>query len=349
MDAAPGAACTLPHGESWVMNSTAAADPGRSPGTGLARGRGRRARSPGEISKKGWWDILWRVKNEIGDDHVSMIAAGVAFYGLLAIFPAIAALVGIWGLMADPQQIQSQISQVTSALPPEAGRILEDQVTKVASNTGGASFAALGGLLFTLYSASKGVKAVIEGLNIIYDEEEKRGFIKLNAIALALTVGVVLVMVLALGLIAVLPAVVAGLGLGGTIATVVSLARWPILFVVIMAVLAILYRYAPSRDEPRWRWVSWGAVLATVLWIVGSIAFSIYVRNFGSYNETYGSLGAVIILLMWFWLSSFIVLLGAEVNAEMEHQTAEDTTEGPEQPRGQRGARMADTVGEQKN
>lgn len=317
-------------------------------GAGLAAGRGRHANKPSEISKKGWWDILLRVKDELSGDHVSLIAAGIAFYGLLALFPAIAALVSIWGLMADPQQIQGQLANLGSVLPQEAASIIRDQATEVASHTGGASFAALGGLLLTIYSASKGVKAVIEGLNIIYDEEEKRGFIKLNMIALALTVGVVLVMVVALGLIAVLPAVMTALGLSGTLATLVSLVRWPILFVVIMAVLAVLYRYAPSRDEPRWRWVSWGAVLATVLWILGSIAFSIYVRNFGSYNETYGSLGAVVILLMWFWLSGFIVLLGAELNAEMEHQTAQDTTKGPSAPQGQRGARMADTVGEKR-
>jgi membrane protein len=332
-----------------VRRTVAGDGDGDERGAGLARGRGRRATTPGEISKKGWWDILWRVKDELGDDHVSLIGAGVAFYGLLALFPAIAALVGIWGLMADPQQIQAQIASAGSVLPEDAAKIITDQATQVASHAGGASFAALGGLLLAIYSASKGVKAIIEGLNIIYDEDEKRGFIRLNMVALALTVGVVLVMILALGLIAVLPAVAAAVGLSGPLATLVSLVRWPILFVVIMAVLAVLYRYAPSRDEPRWRWVSWGAVLATVLWILGSVAFSIYVRNFGSYNETYGSLGAVVILLMWFWLSGFIVLLGAELNAEMEHQTAEDTTKGASAPRGERGATMADTVGAQRS
>ena len=315
---------------------------------GSGRGRGRRATTPGEIPKAGWWDILMRTKDEITNDHVSMIAAGVAFYGLLALFPAIAAIVSTWGLLADPQQIEGQIAAISSALPGQAADIIKEQASSVASNTGGASLAAIGGLLITIYSASKGMKAVIEGLNIIYDEEEDRGFIKLNIVVLGLTLMMVVVMIVALGMVAVVPALLGNLGLGGIAQTLIAWLRWPILCAVILGVLAVTYRYAPSRDEPRWRWVSWGAVIATLLWIAGSIAFSIYVRNFGSYNETYGSLGAVVILLMWFWLSAFIVLLGAELNAEMEHQTAEDTTKGQAMPRGERGAQMADTVGEER-
>jgi membrane protein len=183
-------------------------------------------------------------------------------------------------------------------------------------------------------------------LNIIYDEDEERGFIKLNLLALGLTLGLMIMMMMALGLIIVVPALLGNLGLGSTIKALVDFLRWPILFVGAMVVLAVLYRYAPSRDEPRWRWVSWGAAVATVIWIIGSIAFSVYVSKFGSYNETYGSIGAVIILLMWFWLSAFIVLLGAELNAEMEHQTTRDTTKGAPEPRGERGAHVADTVGQ---
>ena len=309
-------------------------------------GRGRRAERPRDIPTPGWRDIALRTKDEISDDHVSITAAGVAFYALLAIFPAIAALISIWGLVADPAQIEQQIGSVAGMLPQEAASILRDQVHKVASNAGGAlSFGLIFGLLLTLYSAAAGMKALIEGLNVAYDEQEKRGFIRYNLVALGLTLGAIVALIVALGLIAVLPALLGSLGLGSTAATLIAWLRWPLLFVFAMVALAVLYRYAPSRDEPRWRWVSWGSVIATLLWVLGSIAFSLYVRNFASYDATYGSLGAVVILLMWLWLSAFIVLLGAELNSEMEHQTAEDTTAGPPRPLGERGARMADTVG----
>jgi membrane protein len=235
---------------------------------------------------------------------------------------------------------------VAGALPQQAASLLRDQAQRLASGAGGAlSLAAVGGLLLTLYSAAKGMRALIEGLNVIYDEEEERGFLRLNLVALGLTLAVIVVMIVALGLIVVVPPLLGTLGLGATAEALVAWLRWPLLFVFAMVGLTVLYRYAPSRDEPRWRWVSWGSVIATVLWVLGSMAFSLYVRNFASYNETYGSLGAVVILLMWLWLSAFIVLLGAELNSEMEHQTGEDTTTGPARPLGQRGARMADTVG----
>jgi membrane protein len=308
--------------------------------------RGRQADRPSEIPKSGWRDVLLRTKDQISDDHVSMVAGGVAFYGLLALFPGIAAMVAIWGLLFDPQQVEQQIAGMSGLLPQDAAAIVTEQARKVAAGGTGLSLAAIGGILFALYSASKGMKALIEGLNIIYDEEEKRGFLKLNLVALALTLAVMVAMLVALGLIIVAPALLGSLGLGSIVQTLVDLLRWPVLFVGVMLVLAALYRYAPSRAEPRWRWVSWGAGLATAVWLVGSVGFSIYVSNFASYNETYGSIGAVIILLMWFWLSAFIVLLGAELNAEMEHQTERDSTTGMPRPRGQRGAYVADHVGE---
>lgn len=310
-------------------------------------GRGRQAERPGEIPKAGWRDILLRTRNEMSDDHVSMVAAGVAFYGLLAVFPAIAAIISIWGLMFDPQQIQQQVAQLSGAMPEDAAAIIREQAEKVAGNAGaGVGLALIGGILLTLYSASKGMKALIEGLNISYDEEEKRGFLKLNLVAFALTLGLLVTMLVSMGLIVVLPALLGGLGLGSTAQTLVNWLRWPLLALVAIVGLAVIYRFAPSRDRPRWTWVSWGAVLATLLWIIGSIAFSIYVSHFGSYNETYGSIGAVVVLLMWFWLSAFIVLMGAELNAEMEHQTRRDTTQGEPDPMGERGAEVADTLGE---
>lgn len=310
-------------------------------------GRGRRAARPTDIPKAGWRDILLRTKNEISENHVSLIAAGVAFYGLVAIFPGIAAIISIWALMFDPQQIEQQIGLISGMMPEDAAAIVEEQARTVAASTGaGVSIAAIGGLLLTLYSAAQGMKAMMEGLNVIYDEEERRGLIRLNLVALALTLGLILVVIVSLGLIMIVPALLGVVGLGATAEMLVTYLRWPILFVVAVVGLAVLYRFAPCRERPRWQWVSWGAVIATVLWIIGSIAFSIYVRNFGSYNETYGSIGAVVILLLWFWLSAFIVLLGAELNAEMEHQTAEDTTSGRPRPMGERGAHAADTVGE---
>src|ERR671918_1645503 len=308
--------------------------------------RGRHADRPSQIPKSGWRDILLRTKREISDDHVSLIAAAVAFYGLLALFPAIAALISLWALLFDPQQIEQQIETLSGLLPPEAAAIIEDQARKVAEDVGGLSIGAAGGILLALYGASKGMKALMEGLNIIYDEQEERGFIKLNLIALGLTLLVILAMIVALGAIIIVPILLGAVGLGPVAETLANLLRWPLLFVVALFALAIIYRYGPSRAQPRWRWVSWGAAVATIIWIIGSIAFSIYVQNFGSYNETYGSIGAVVILLMWFWLSSFTVLLGAELNSEMEHQTERDSTTGEPQPRGRRGAYVADHVGE---
>jgi membrane protein len=268
----------------------------------------------------------------------------VGFYALLALFPAIAALIAIWGLAFDPQQIEQQITAISQFLPEQAGAIITDQARQVAAAGGGLGLAAVIGILLALYSASKGIKALIEGLNIIYDEQEKRGFIKLNLMALVITLGIIVALIVALGVIVVLPIVLELLGLGPIVDALVSIVRWPLLFAFAMLVLAALYRWAPSRAPARWRWVTWGAAIATLIWVLGSIAFSIYVRNFGSYNETYGSLGAVIILLMWLWLSAFVVLLGAELNAEMEHQTERDSTTGAPEPRGRRGAQVADEV-----
>ena len=311
--------------------------------------RGRAAERPSAIPRRGWKDILWRTKDEITADHVSMVAASVAFYALLALFPAIAAAIALWGLAFDPREIEAQIQQISSMLPDQAAGIVTSQADQLASNANtGLSIAAIGGLLLTLYSASKGLKAVIEGLNIIYDEEESRGFFKLNLVALLLTLAALLIVTGSLALIAVLPAVIGLFGLGSTLATVISLARWPLLALVALLTLAVLYRYGPSRDAPKWRWVSWGAVIATLVWILASIAFSIYVSRFGSYNQTYGSLGAVIILLTWMWVSAYIVLMGAELDAEIEHQTRRDTTKGEREPMGERGAHAADTLGERR-
>lgn len=236
------------------------------------------------------------------------------------------------------------MAATSHVLPEDARSIIEEQLTRVTSSASATlSLGAIFGLLLTLWSANKGTQALITALNIVYDEPEKRGFIKLNLISLALTLGIIGFLIVGL---AALPALLGNLGLPDAIKELASWLRWPILAIAFVVALAVLYRYAPSRDEPRWRWVSWGAVVATIGWLIGSALFSWYVSNFSSYNETYGSIGAVVVLMMWFWLSALIVLLGAEVNAEMEHQTKRDTTRGGEQPMGERGAYVADTVGE---
>lgn len=308
---------------------------------------GRLASHPREISATGWKDILARVWSDLGNDHVSMVAAGVAFYLLLAIFPAMGATLSIYGLVSDPADVQQQLEQLTALLPNEAQAILNQQLSAVASQSSQAlGIGLMGSILLAVWSTTKGVKALITALNIVYKEHEERSFIKLNAIALLLTLGAILFLVLALGLVVALPALLGNFGLQAYTQILILIARWVLLAVIVMTSLAVLYRYGPSRSSPRWQWVSWGAILATFLWLAGSGLFSYYVSNFASYNETYGALGAIVILLMWFYLTAYMILLSAEINAETEHQTAQDTTIGGDQPQGQRGAYVADNVGE---
>jgi membrane protein len=309
-------------------------------------GRGRSAESPRDIPRSGWRDILLRVKGQIKEDRLSIIAAGVAFYGLLAVFPALIAMVAIYGLAFDPKQVESQVASLSGILPPQAADILLSQLHDLTS-TGSAALGigAVVGVLMALWSASAGVRTLMEALNVAYDEEERRGFIAFYGTALLLTLGAILGVLVAIASVVALPAVIGMLGLGALVETLVSFARWPILALAMIAGLAVVYRFGPSRRSPRWAWVSWGAVVATVLWIIGSALFSLYVTKFGSYNETYGAMGAVVILLTWFLLSAYAVLIGAEVNAEMERQTRKDTTAGAERPQGSRGAHAADSVG----
>ncbi|WP_029008447.1 YihY/virulence factor BrkB family protein [Azospirillum halopraeferens] len=308
-------------------------------------GRGRDARTPAEIPKRGWKDILWRVYEQQAADNLFMISGGVAYYALLAMFPAIAAAVSIYGLVADPTAVETHVEQLAGILPDQALEVLRQQAESVASASGGGlTVGAIGGLLLALWSASRGVNSLVIALNIVYDEEETRGFVRLAALSLVLTVAGILFLVFTLAVVVVVPAILAMVPLGG-LEPVVRFARWPILAAAVMVALAVLYRYAPCRREPKWRWVTWGSVLATVLWLLGSAGFSIYVTNFASYNETYGSVGAAVILLLWLNLTSYVVLLGGELNAEMEHQTVQDTTDAPSRPMGQREAYVADTVG----
>jgi membrane protein len=307
----------------------------------------READRPSEIPPRGWFAVLKRVKAEVKEDNVTLLAAGVAFYAMLAIFPAIIAVVTVYGMVADPAQVQSQVGELAKSLPSGADQLLTEQLKSVTE--AGRQSLSIGlavSLLAVLWTASGGVQGLVKGLNLVYDEKESRGFLKLRGLSLLLTLGAILIAVVAIALVAVFPAVVDDLGLGKTGELAASIARWVVLALLVLVAVAVLYRYAPDRANPRWRWVSWGAVVALVLWLLGSIGFSWYVDNFGKYNQTYGALAAVIILLLWLFLSAFVVLLGAEIDAEIERQTARDTTTGPERPMGQRDAEVADTVGE---
>ncbi len=308
---------------------------------------GREAERPSEIPARGWFAVLKRVKAEVKDDNVSLLAAGVAFYAMLALFPAIIALVTIYGMVADPAEVESQVGEFAKSLPSGADQLITQQLENVVN--AGQQALSIGlalSLLAVLWSVSSGVQGLVKSLNLIYDERETRGFVKLRGLSLLLTLGAIVVVVVALVLITVFPGVIEDLGLGQAGELAASIVRWVVLALLVLVALAVVYRFAPDRTNPRWRWLSWGAVVALVLWLLGSVGFSFYVDNFGKYNQTYGALAAVIILLLWLYLSAFAVLLGAEFNAETERQTARDTTTGPERPLGQRDAEVADTVGE---
>ncbi|MBW3659393.1 MAG: YihY/virulence factor BrkB family protein, partial [Actinobacteria bacterium] len=288
-----------------------------------------------------------RVKDEIKDDNVALMAGGVVFYAMLAIFPALIAAMTLWGLLADPATIQQQVASFTAGLPASAADIITEQVSEATSGTGGAlgwGFAI--GLVGALWTASSGMKGLMNATNSAYDEEETRGFLKLRGLALGLTFLGIVFMLFTLSLVAIVPAVLGTIGLGSVGETLVQWGRWPVLAVAVMAALSVLYRYAADRDEPKWRWTTPGAVIGTVIWLLASGAFALYVSVAGrsSYAETYGALAGVIILMLWLFLTAFSVLLGAEINAELEHQTRRDTTSGEPRPRGQRDAYVADHV-----
>jgi membrane protein len=308
-------------------------------------GHGRQADVPQEIPPKGWKDIAKRTAKEVKQDQVPLLGAGVAFYALLSLFPAIIAGVSIYGLVADPATVRDQINRLTEMLSPETAAIIGTQLKQVTSGAGGAlGLATVIGILTALWSASSGMKALITGVNLAYDESEGRKFVKLRGLSIVLTLGAMVLMGVALTLIVGFPALADSwpTALRWTVGGL----RWVLLAALLIGALAVLYRYAPDRDEPKWTWVSWGSGIATLLWILASIGFSIYANSFGNYNKTYGALAGVIILMFWLYLTAVIVLVGAELNTEMELQTAKDTTSGPTRPMGDRDAHAADHVAE---
>lgn len=308
--------------------------------------RGREAESPSEIPARGWKDVLLRVYGNISEYRILALAAGMTYYSLLAIFPALAALVAIYGLFSDPGSIAKHLDQVSGFVPGGAIDVARDQLTRVASKghqTLGLTFVV--GLAVSLWSANAAMKSLFDTLNIVYGEREKRGFVKLNAVSLSFTLAGIAFVLVALGAVVIVPVALKFVGLSNAADILVRIARWPAMFVVVALALALIYRFGPSRESPRWRWITWGSAVATILWLGASALFSWYAANFGKFNETYGSLGAAIGFMTWLWISAIVILLGAELDAEMEHQTARDTTTGAEKPIGARGARMADTVG----
>lgn len=309
-------------------------------------GRGREAAKPQHIPARGWKDVIWRAWSDSGEKNLSLVAGGVTYYVVLALFPGLAALVSIFGLVADPGQVERQVNALNGVLPDSAKQLIGTELHQLVSASGGAlSIGVVLGIAFALWSASRGMSGMISALDIAYDQPERRSFLRFNAVALILTVGLIIGGLIVIALVAGLPAVLSAMGADSGTKWVALIVEWPLLIIFVMVMLAVLYRFAPDRSEPRWEWISPGAVTATVLWVIGSIIFTVYVSHFGSYNKTYGSLGAVIVLLTWLWLSAYVVLLGAEVNAEAERQTKRDTTTGKPEPMGRRGATAADTLG----
>lgn len=308
---------------------------------------GRRADSPAEIPAPGWKDIAWRTYQQISEDRLLAVSAGVVFYGLLALFPAITALVSSYALIADPSTINDHLSLLAGVLPEGTYSIIQDQIGRVLAKGDVKLSAAFAfSLLLALWSANGGMKAIIDALNVVYDEVEKRGFVKLNAVSLAFTLGSLLAILTVIGLVVAAPIVLSTIGLGAVGDAMLRFGRWPALAAIVLLGLAVLYRYGPSRRTPKWKWISVGSVLATATWLAGSALLSYYLSNYGNYDATYGSLGAAIGLMMWMWMSTIVVLFGAELNSEIEHQTKQDSTTAGGAPIGTRGAKMADTVGQ---
>jgi membrane protein len=311
-----------------------------------AADRGRDADNPREIPARGWKDIIARVRVGAKEDDVTLMAAGVAFYSLLALVPGLVALISIYGLVAKPSDVKDQITSTLSAAPREVRDLVTAQLEAIVSSAGGGAVLGLIiGTIVALWSASSGVGHLLDAVNRAYDEKETRGFVKLKLISLALTIGAIVFIVVAFAVIALLPSLLAKTGLGTAGRVIIGLLRWVLLLAGMTVGVGVIYRYGPDRDVARWEWVSVGAIVAAVMWVVGSILFSIYTANFGKYNETYGSLGAVVVLLLWLLLTALAVIVGAEINCEVERQTAKDSTEGEPEPMGSRNAVAADTLG----
>ncbi|WP_117190605.1 YihY/virulence factor BrkB family protein [Rhizobium terrae] len=312
----------------------------------LQKERGRDADTPSQIPARGLKDVFWRIYAGVIEDRITLIAAGVTYYLLLALFPAASALVSIYGFVSDPAAIVDRIAFLSSVMPADALEIFLNQLRALTSERSATlSVGLVGGLALALWSANNGMKALFEAMNVAYAEEEKRSLLRLNLISLLFTLGALLLAIVILFAMGVAPAVMKYLWLDRWTEIIIRLARWPVMILFVAGGIAMLYRFGPSREPAKVRWLTWGAAFATVAWLIASIAVSWYLGNIADYNATYGTLGALIGFMVWTWIAVIIVIVGAEINAELEHQTARDSTTGPPQPLGARGAYMADTVG----
>jgi membrane protein len=309
----------------------------------LEPGRGRIARAPLHIPWRGWKDILWRTYREINHDRLQAVAGSITFYVLLSIFPALGVFVSVYGLMANVAAVQAQLDALALIFPSDVLRIVGDQMMRLATERGSnLSLAFFISLLISIWSANAGMKALFEGLNVAYDEIEKRNFFLRTALTYAFTLAFLAFITLVSGLMVAAPLLLKAAHLR---TDWLLGARWVVLFAIVVGTFSIVYRYGPCRRRAQWRWVTWGAVVAAMIWLAGSAGFSWWVNTVFRIQATYGSLGAVIGLMLWVYFSVMVVLMGAELNAEIEHQTAQDSTVGAPKPMGERGAAMADTVG----
>lgn len=299
---------------------------------------------PGEIGRAGWVQIAKRGWAEAKTDQVPLLAAGLAYYGFLAIFPAMVAVVSIYGLVADPSRIADQISSAMAGMPAEARDLIVEQLRSLGSRQTSLTIGLIISIVIALWSASGGVSQLLTAINAAYDEQEDRSFLVKRGRALVITLGAIVFMAVVFGLVAVVPALFGQFGLAGPLRWLLQIVRWVLIAAIVAVTLAVLYRIGPDRDAPKIRWVSVGAVVATVLWLIASLGFSLYVATFGNYAKTYGTVAGIVVMLLWLWMTSYAILLGAEINAESEQQTARDSTRGPERPLGDRGAVKADSV-----
>lgn len=308
-------------------------------------GRGRVAAGPHRIPPLGWKDIAWRTYQEIGRDRLPSVAGGVTFYTLLALFPALGVFVSLYGIVADVATVERQLAELSSVFPQDVISIVGEQMLRLATRPPATLSAAfLFSLLLSIWSANAGMKALFDGLNIAYDEDEKRHFVRRTALTYGFTFAALVFLVAMTAILVALPLAFEALGLTRLAVVWIPL-RWLLLFLLAAFAFCIVYRYAPCRARAQWRWVAIGACAAAAFWLLGSLGFSWYLNNIAHYDVTYGSLGAVVAFMTWIWFSVMVVLLGAELNAEIEHQTARDSTVGPAKPMGERGAAMADSVG----
>ena len=311
-----------------LRHSEAGDQPERQPADGTASplggGQDGGAMSPPVDHPKGLFGVARTIVSRVSRDNISFVAAAVAFYVMLAIFPALAALVSIYGLVGDPADVARRVGEYGSLLPPESLKLITDGLNSFAQKSSSQLSLALGtSVLLAIWSARSGMSAVMTGLNIAYEEPERRSFVMQNVVALLLTLAGVLFTSIVVLAIAGIPIILATLSLDKITADLLAYTRWPLLAVLVVLGFAVMYRWAPSRSHPRWRWISWGSGIATLAWLIGSFAFSFYVSKFGSFDATYGSLGAVVILLLWLWVSALVLLVGGEIDAEIDKRATE--------------------------